>query len=182
MGNHSMITDSVWVEMHRVKGYLRQIEIYTDRKRNCNRIMNNIIICSSIICAVAAFFHEIPYVPWINILAALIVAVLTCLKELIPHFIQPERELCELDNIHHYYSSFLDELEHLYVKRFDEKSEIDDSKMNDYLYQLKGTEEDRASKINILCHNFTEDEKRIIKEETELYFKTKYNNEYERTI
>lgn len=177
-----MITDSVWVEMHRVKGYLRQIELYTDRKRNRYRLINIVIICSSIICALAAFFHEVPYVPWINILAALIVALLTCLKELMPHFIQSERELCELDNIHKFYSSFLDELEHLYLKRFDEKSEINDSNMNDYLYQLKKTEEDRSTKINILCHNFTENEKRIIKEETEMYFKAKYNNEYERTI
>ena len=176
MDNHSMITDSVWVEMHRVKGYLRQIEIYTDKKRNCNRIMIIVIICSSIICAVAAFFHEIPYVPWINILAALIVAVLTCIKELMPQFIQPERELCELDNIHSFYSLFLDELEHLYVERFDIKSDVNDKIMNDRLFQLKKTEGDRVTRINILCRNFSEDEKNKIKEETESYFKAKYNN------
>lgn len=176
MDSNSMITDSVWVEMHKVKGYLRQIELYTDRKRNRNRFLNIIIIISSIVCAVASFFHEVPYIPWINILAALVVAVITCLKELIPQFIQPERELCELDTIHSFYSTFLDELEHLFVERFDIKSHVNDNIMNDRLFQLKKKEGDRVTRINLLCRNFTEDEKNKIKEETESYFKAKYNN------
>ncbi len=176
MESNSMITDSVWVEMHRIKGYLRQIELYTDRKRNRNRVINIIIIISSIVCAVASFFHEVPYIPWISILAALVVAIVTCLKELMPQFIQPERELCELDNIHSFYSTFLDELEHLYIERFDIKSDVNDNIMNERLYQLQKTEGDRVTRINILCRNVTEEEKIKIKDETESYFKAKYNN------
>ena len=177
MDNNSLITNSVWVEMHRIKGYLRQIEIYTDRKRHSNRMLNSIIICSSILCAIASFFHDVPYFSWISIVFALVVAVLTCVKELMPHLIQPERELCELDNIHNFYSSFLQDLEYLYVQRFDAKSEIDDKIMNDRLYQLQKSEGDRVAKINLLCRKFKEEEKRKIIDETELYFRTKYNKQ-----
>lgn len=177
MEKNSLITDSVWVEMHRVKGFLMQIELYTDRKRNHNRILNVVIICSSILCAVASFFHSVPYVPWISILSAMLVAVITCLKELIPQFIQPERELCELDNIHDFYNSLLQDLEYLYVQRFDKHSKVDDNTMNARLYQLKKTEGDRVSRINTLCRKIKKDEKKRIIEETKLYFKTKYCNQ-----
>ena len=179
MDNKSLITNSVWVEMHRVKGYLKQIEIYTDRKRHSNRVLNLIIICSSILCAIASFFHNIPYIPWISIVFAMVVAVLTCVKELMPQFIQPERELCELDNIYNFYNLFLHDLEHLFLQRFDEKTEIDDKMMNERLHQLLRTEGDRVTRINVLCRKIKEGEKCRIEDETKLYFKTKYNN-YER--
>ncbi|MBQ6378002.1 MAG: hypothetical protein IJJ56_04320 [Prevotella sp.] len=175
-----MITDSIWVEMHRVKGFLMQIELYTDRKRNSNRILNTVIVCSSIICAVASFFHNVPYVPWISILSAMLVAVVTCLKELIPHFIQPERELCELDNIHDFYTVLLQELEYLYVQRFDKHSNVDDNAMNDRFHELMKTEGNRMTRINILCRKIKDVEKKRIIEETNNYFRTKYcNNSYE---
>ena len=181
MENISIITNSVWVEMHRVKGFLMQIEMYTDRKRNCNMILNAVIICLSIICAVASFFHNVPYIPWVSILSALLVAVITCLKEFMPHLLQPERELCELDNIHNYYSSILHELEYLYVQRFDKQSNVDDHTMNERLNQLKKTEGDRVTRINMLCRKFKEAEKDKIIKETKTYFNTKYNsNNYER--
>ena len=173
-----MSTDSVWVEMHKVKGYLRQIEIYTDRKRNRNRTMTIIIVCSSVLCAISAFFSQYPCGRWISIILALLVAVTSCVKELIPKWIQPERELCELDEIHCFYSGYLVELEHLYVQRFDMKSKINDSIMNERLYKLQKTEGDRMNRINILCRSFTEEEKKRIAEETITYFRRKYNKNY----
>lgn len=173
-----MITDSVWVEMHKVKGYLRQIEIYTDRKRNRNRLMAIIIVCSAVLCAISAIFSQYPCGRLISIILALLVAVTTCVKELMPQWIQPERELCELDEIHRFYSGLLIELEHLYVQRFDMKSKINDSIMNERLYKLQKTEGDRMNRINDLCRSFTEEEKKRIAEETITYFRRKYNKNY----
>ena len=175
-----MITDSLWVEMHKVKGYLRQIEKYTDRKRHQNRMISIIIVCSSVLCAVFSIFSQYPCGRWIGFILALFVAITTCIKELIPQWVQPERELCELDEIHHFYSGMLIELEHLYVQRFDSKSKIDDSKLIERLYKLQKTEGDRVDRINELCRRFTEKERKQIVEETELYYRRKFNqNNYE---
>lgn len=171
-----MATDSVLVEMYRVKGFLRQIEIYTNRKRNCNRNYSAFIIVCSIICAIASFFSGVHYAKWITTTSAIFVALATLFKDIVHLFSQPESELCELDNLHTFYKGYLCDLEHLYEKRFDEKSKMDESKMIEEFNKIRRKEENREERLNKLCRRIYKSEKKIINDDTINYFKIKYGN------
>lgn len=160
-----MTAGGIWAEMYKIKGFLLQIERYTDRKRHNNRIGTFVVVGFSLTSAVSAFF---PDYKLITIISAISVAATTVVKEFIPLLTQPESDLCELDRIHMYYEKYLSSMEYIYNqwlnKRFDEK------KLGIEFEKLKDTREDRETTLNRLCRKMTQAERDYIKDETKKYF------------
>ena len=172
----SIISNSYWLEMHKAYGIQKQIEIYTARKRNCNRVVSVVLLIAVVVCSIASFFSQYMWGHWLTVALAVIVAFATFIKEFIPQVSQPEGELCELDKIHEFYKDYLQKLEFHYIQRFDEKLKVDDNMMNKFFNEIKNTEGDRITTLNRLCRKMKDDEKKRIKEETEQYFRIKYNS------
>lgn len=167
-----MITERVWEEMHKAKGYLLMIELYTDRKRKDNRIISYIIILASIMCALSATFY---LNRWITIIASIFVAISTVAKEFLPNIIQPESELAELDTIHVFYKEYLQKLENLFTKRYDEETDVNDEKMRLQFEKIVKTEGRNESELNRLCRKMKKKEKKWIEEQVSDYFQRIYN-------
>lgn len=174
-----MTTDSVYTEMYRIKGMLRQIEIYTDRKRRWNRIASILIVISSFICALASFFSGYQPLRWVTIASAILVAFATLAKDFLHILLQPESEMCELDTIHTFYKGYLISLENIYEQRFDVKSKMDESKLNAEYKKIRQTEGDRDMRVDKLCRKFSNRERKQIKDDTITYFNKYKNKDYE---
>lgn len=168
-----MITERVWEEMHKAKAHQIQIELYTDRKRRVNRRASALIVLLSLISAVTALFPECK---WATIISSGFVVIVAVIKEYIPIVVQPETELRDLDSIHFFYKDYLHQLEKLYNKRFESKSDMDDEKMNDEFYRIINTEGKRDEELNSLCRKMTKNERKQVKERTVNYFDRNFKN------
>ena len=167
-----MITDRVWTEMHKAKGYLLQIELYTDKKRRFNRNATVLIVIASVVCALTAPF---PDCKWTTIVSAVIAAVSAIMKECLPHFMQSEEELKKMDKIHDFYKDYLRKLEILFIERFDSKTDVDDIVMITRFDEILKTEKKNESDLNRLCRVITKREEAKIQESTRKYLETNYH-------
>lgn len=168
-----MTTQRVRGEMFNAKSHLIQIEIYTSRKRQWNRICNFIITAIAILGAVA--YREENYSE-ITFYSAVIVAFANIAKECLPFIVQPEDDLRELDRLHQFYAQYLLKLETIYLQRYQEKSDVDDVKLLDLFVSIKETEGSSEEDLGRLCRFLFPWEKRKIKEETKEYFNTHFPN------
>lgn len=166
-----MITQRVAGEMYKVRGYLYQIEIYTNRKRKWNRIVNFLIAFVAIIGAV--FYKEGEY-QVVTFYASLLVATATVARECLPFIVQPESEMQELDRLYAFYNQYLANLEHLYMLRFEEKSDVDNIKMQDSFLLIRRSEGSSEADINKLCRKMYYWENKKVIELTKTYFKTHF--------
>ena len=168
-----MITDRVWEEMNKAKGYLIQIQLYTDRLRKRNRRISVAIILASIVCAAT-----IPFNPtkWVAFILAVLVALASIVKEFLPQILQPESELAELDKIHDFYKEYLQKLENIFVQRFDEKSKMDDEMLIARFNSIKKTEGCNESNLNRLCRGLKDKEKELIQKNTVEYFERNFKS------
>lgn len=170
-----MITKRVWEELYKVKGYILQIELYTDNRRKRNRYGTYITIVCAIASAITAFF---PDCKWGTIAASIIVAACTILKEWVPNIFQPEDELKELDRIHDFYKDYFQKLENLFMERHDSNSIVNDSVMRQQFNEIKNTEKDNETELNRLCRSLTKKEINTIKEQVNGYFNRTYQGIY----
>jgi len=168
-----MIVERVWEEMHKAKTYLIQVELYTDRMRKYNRIISFIIILASVVCASTAPYHNCK---WVTIIASFLVAIATIIKECFPNLMQPESELTELDKIHDFYKEYLQKLEKLFTQRYDEKSDVDDKKMEKEFDKIIKTEGNNQSDLNRLCRKMTRKEREQCQSLASDYFQRVFNN------
>ena len=101
----SMIVNRIWTEMHKIKGYVVQIEIYTSRKRNGNKLATICAIVASVLCFLSSIIPG--NIWWITSIIAFASASSMLLKEFLPFIKQPESELIQLDRIHDFYKEYL---------------------------------------------------------------------------
>lgn len=170
-----MITNRVWEEMYKVKGYILQIEDYTDNKRKLNRNVSYITIICAVVSAITAFF---PDCKWGTIAASVIVAICTIIKEWVPNILQPEEELKELDEIHNFYKDYFQKLEKLFIERQDPDSQVNDSIMTERFDQIKNTEKDYETRLNRLLRTLCKKKINIIKKQVDDYFDRTYQDKY----
>ena len=163
----NMITKRVCVEMYKAKGYQKQIELYTDRKRWVNRKIIYLIVGTSFICAITACF---PQCRLATFATSMIVAATTIIRELKPMYGQPEEELRELDRISVFYKGYLHELENLFILRYDSKSDMNDMQMADKFDKIVKSEGDNETNLNRLCRKLKQKERDIIQKDTKNYF------------
>lgn len=171
-----MIIERVWEELHNVKGYILQIEEYTDNRRKLNRGVAYLTICCALVSAITAFF---PDCKWGTFAASVIVFVCTLLKEWAPNIFQPEEELKELDEIHDFYTKYFQALEKLFMERYDSNSKVDDTTMTSRFDKIKKTEKDNATRLNRLCRNLSKKEAKKIEKRVVEYFDRTYKGKYD---
>ena len=53
----SFIVNRVWIEMHRIKSWLIQIELYTHRKRHNAKVVTFLIIATSLLSVLCAIIQ-----------------------------------------------------------------------------------------------------------------------------
>lgn len=170
-----MIVNRVWTEMHKVKGYVVQIDVYTSRKRNCNRMAMIAIIVSSILC----FLSSVIPADWIQnryvtAIIALVTAAIALIKEFSTFIKQPENELIQLDRIRDFYKDYLRQLENIFTLRYNKKSEINDEKMMDSYNKIADTEGTHESDLNRLKLKLTKREENKVIKITREYFQINY--------
>ena len=82
------------------------------------------------------------------LISSSIIAFVSVVKALFPHFIQPEKELCILDGLMDYYNGYMTELEHLYFRY--ETEDISDKETEEFLYHLKKEEGENNQHSTVL--------------------------------
>jgi hypothetical protein len=179
----SFIVNRVWTEMYRIKSWLIQIDIYTDRKRRNSKYVSIIIIGTALLCLICAivqlilkiFFQDFaPLCNWIIGVSSIIAAIATTIKDFMPHVMQPERELCDLDRLHEFYSSYFQKLEKAFILRYDPNSDMNDTKLTQCFDRIVSTEGENQSKMKHLIHKLKNKEKRMIDKRTDDYFNVTY--------
>lgn len=166
-----MITQRVRGEMFNAKGHLLQIEIYTNRKRFVNRLVNFLIVFFAVLAAISMKLDGHQNLAFIS---ALVVAVASIAKECLPLFLKPEDDLRELDRLYDFYTRYLLKLETLYIQRYMSKkeSDVNDPKMLEMFVAFKESEGGQEADLNRLCRHLYWFEKKKIKKYTKEYFDT----------
>lgn len=181
----SIIVNKVWSEMHRIKSWLIQIELYTDRQRHNTKVYSMVVIVSSMICLLCAIANPIiqnnlqqySYIcNWLIGLSSITATITSVIKDFMPQIKQPESELFELDKLHNFYTGFFQKLEVAFILRYDEKSDMNDEKLINEYDNIAKTEGNRQSKMNNLIRGLSKKEKKIIDDQTEQYFQITYKS------
>ena len=169
--------------MYRIKSWLIQIDIYTGRQRRNSKFVSIVIIVSALISLLCAIVQPLvkSYLMeyaiafnWIIGLFSIIAAVATAVKDLMPHVVQPERELCDLDRLYEFYSAYFQKLEKAFILRYDPNSDMNDIKLTQCFDKIVSSEGDNQAKMRHLIRKLKDKEKRIIDERTEEYFRVTY--------
>lgn len=96
----------IWNELNMAKQYTSNITKYISRQRQTNEIIDLIIVSLSIISIVGYYIYE-----WIPIIGIIISLVWKYAKKIIPFFRQEDKDLSELDALHTFYESHVNQLE-----------------------------------------------------------------------
>lgn len=105
-------------------------EWYTDKQRKHERYYQMFI---ALVASGGTFGYLLNEIA--PLISSSIIAFVSVVKALFPHFIQPEKELCILDGLMDYYNGYMTELEHLYFRY--ETEDISDKETEEFLYHLK---------------------------------------------
>ena len=181
----SFIVNRVWIEMHRIKSWLIQIELYTHRKRHNAKVVTFLIIATSllsVLCAIIQpFIHsnlqEYAFIcNWIIGISSITAALSTVVRDFMPQVTQPESEICELDKLHDFYTDYLHQLEIVFMQRYSSDPEMNDKKLTNCFTRIAKSEGDNQSRMNRLIRGLTNSEKKTIDERTVNYFQVTFNN------
>lgn len=167
-----VIKNKIWEEMKQAHANVLCVKWYTDKQRKHERY------CQMFIALVASggtfgyLLNEIA-----PLISSSIIAFVSVVKALFPHFIQPEKELCILDGLMDYYNGYMTELEHLYFRY--ETEDISDKEIEEFLYHLKKEEGGKQSTFNRLVRSIPQKRHEKIIKESETYINRVYYNNYE---
>ncbi len=102
----------IWEEMCKGYCYSQQLRIYTDVRRKWNRRANGVIIIGSVFSFIFACIN----ISWATAIAASMTAIVALLKEVMPLFLQPERDLNVLDDEATFFYQYYVAMEKLYIE------------------------------------------------------------------
>ena len=106
-----------------------------------------------------------------------IIAFVSVVRAIFPHFLQPEKELCILDGLMDYYNQYMNEMEYLFY-RFDHK-EIDEKDAIRIIYDLKKDECSQQSIMNRLIRSIPKSRHKKIDSDSTEYINRVYFDKYE---
>ena len=164
------IFEKVKSEIIKAYSYQKRIDYYTKRKRKWNTGISFSIVIVSIVYSTIA---SIPAAEKASIGMAIIIAILTIIKEWRPILSQPEGELRDLDNIKVFYKNYQDELEKIFRKRIDVYNhKYQDKELDDDFCKIseEQNEVEEQVKMERLFKSLKDKEKTLSKNEAEAYF------------
>lgn len=167
------VRNKIWEEFKQAYANVSCIRRYTSLQRQLNCIYQVFIAATAAIGTVVSGFD-----PKASVFALGAIAFVSLTKAIFPQIIQPEKELCDLDAIMEYYSSFMNKMEMLFYQ-YDKEQKSDDDIMNE-LYELKEDECKKYSQMNKLIRWIPDRMQKNIDKEVDTYIKEVYFNSYEK--
>lgn len=164
-----VIKNKIWEEMKQAHANVLCVKWYTDKQRKHDRYYQMFI---ALVASGGTFGYLLNDIA--PLISSSIIAFVSVVKALFPHFIQPEKELCILDGLMDYYNGYMTELEHLYFRY--ETEDISDKETEEFLYHLKKEEGGKQSTFNRLVRSIPQKRHEKIIQESETYINRVYYN------
>lgn len=167
MEDHKLqvLTNKVWEEAELAFSYSKKIRIYTDRRRNRNRLADAIIIL--LVCFTSFSFLIDGHFPlFVSILSS--IAILA--KQMLPIFIQSESDLSKLDNAADFFAKYLVDMDKFYYNLMHGISTPDECS-NDF-YKLRKSSTDYYTIVNRYYRGLPEKYNLKVKKEFDEYTKS----------
>ncbi len=166
-----IVRNKIWEELKQADANVRCICWYTNRQRKWARYYKLFI---AVVASVGTFGYVFTEV--LPFASSLIIAIVSLIKSIFPQILQPERELCELDDLMEFYNKYFVEMEILF-HQIDKG--IDEDEILKELHDKKTPECEKQSVLNKLIHNISRKKQKEFIEEADKYVKKVYLNDYE---
>ena len=165
------VRNKIWEEFKQAKANVVCIRRYNSVQRQLNCVYQIFIaVCAAVGTLSFGFSDKSPFI------ALLSIAIVSLVKAIFPQIIQPEQELCELDNIMDYYNSFMNKME-VFFYQLDKEQKTDDEVIQE-LFALKEDECKRQSKMNKLIRWIPSRMQKKVDAEVQTYIEEVHFNIY----
>ena len=162
-----MLRNEICEEMKATKTNSLCCQNYTDKSRKRNRLYNILLVGIATIGAPAFFLNH-----WCAFITTIIVAIGEFFKNFVPLISQPEKELCNIDDINKFYNELLVKLEDLW-----DKSELktqDENNIRKQFTLLRKNSSQPCVEMNKLIHHISDKENQRFMKEADEYLKRKF--------
>ena len=172
-----IVRNRIWVELKQAKANIICLQRYTDRGRRRLRSYSTLLILLPTISAVVGGATNCLL---ITVVGASITAIVAALKSLLPHLIQTDQELSELDRLMDFYSKYMNKLERIWYELYNDF--IPEKEAIGRLFIMKEEEADKYSTLNRGIRSISKKEqdeidKRAAEYIDEVYFKKTKDSE-----
>jgi hypothetical protein len=170
-----VVRNKIWEELKQAHVNVLCLRSYTDRQRKYERYYQCFIALTASVGTFGYIFKE-----WIPFVSSLIIAFVSIAKSLFPQFIQPEKELCILDEIMDFYNEYMNDLELLMYNL--DKETINEGETMNKLHSLKAIECKKQSIMNRFVWSITERQMKQLEKESTEYINKVYYDKYESEV
>lgn len=167
-----VVRNKIWEEIKQAHANVLCLTWYTNHQRKYERWYQLFIA----IVASGGTFGYLKY-DFLPLVSSGLIAFVSVAQSLFPHFRQPEKELCVLDDLMAYYNQYMIEMEHLFYQ-FDHKM-MNEEETIQKVYELKKEESLRQSTMNRLVRFIPSSRQKKLDKESNDYINKVYLNEYE---
>ena len=167
-----IVRNKIWEEAQQAYANVLCLRWYTDRQRACNRYYHLFIATVASVGTFGYIFSD-----KFPLVSSIIIAVVSLIKSIFPHFLQPERELCVLDGIMDFYNTYLIEMETFFYQLDHEI--ISEEEMVEMLRDKKIEESEKQSTFNRLVRHIPSKKNHKFQSESIAYANRVYFNKYE---
>jgi hypothetical protein len=169
-----VIRNKIWEELKQAHVNVLCIRWYTNRQRKFERIYQLFI---AMVASGGTFGYLLnDYAPLIG---SGIIAFVSVAKSLFPNFLQPEKELCILDELMDFYNLYMNDMEYIFHKV--DKKEITEKEAIDDIHEKKSKECHKQSIMNRFIRSIPPKREKKIEYESTQYINRVYFNKYEET-
>lgn len=167
-----IVRNKVWEELKQAHVNILCLRWYTNRQRKRERYYQFFIATTASAGTFGYMFED-----WLPFVSSLTIAFVSVLKSLFPQFIQPEKELCILDEIMDFYNKHMNDLEYLMFQHDHEK--LNNDKAMEKIYLLKDNEYNKQSIMNKFVRSIPQKRLKLLEKESTEYINKIYFNKYE---
>lgn len=164
-----IVRNRIWEELRQAKCHIICLQRYTDKTRKRSRTINALTVLFASIGAIGGIYD-----PLFAIIASALIAISSILKSLIPHIIQSDQELAELDRLMDYYSRYLNAIEKVWYEN--ENKVYDEKYILERFFTLKDEEADKYSAMNKGVRDIPTKEMKKINDQAREYVNRVYFN------
>ena len=167
-----IVRNKIWEEIKQAYANVLCLRWYTDKQRKYERWCQMFV---AIVASGGTFGYLInSYFPLVSTATIAFVAVV---KSLFPQILQPERELCILDDLMDFYNKYMIDMESLLYNS--DKEKISEEETFEEMYSIKKEETAKQSLMNKLVRSIPPKRHEQFIKEADEYIKRVYYNEYE---
>lgn len=158
----------IWYELKYAKTNSICLERYTNRVRKINRWVNWGIVIIATVGSAAYGWKPIG-----TLVASVMVAVVTFLKNTVPIFAQSDEELVKLDGLLAFYNKYFCDVELIWIPYDNDK--LSEQKALDELHRIKTVEAEKMPEMNRYVRSLSSSEKQEIETKVDNYLEEIYD-------